>query len=62
MTTVKNIKVTLLRSTNGTLPKHKATVKGLGLRRIRHSVIVPDNACNRGMVNKIDYLVSVEEV
>jgi large subunit ribosomal protein L30 len=58
----KNLKVTLLRSTNGALPKHKATVLGLGLRRIRHSVIVADNDCTRGMVRKIDYLISVEEV
>jgi large subunit ribosomal protein L30 len=58
----KNVKVTLVRSTNGALPKHKASVKGLGLRRIRHSVIVADNACNRGMMNKIDYLITVEEV
>jgi large subunit ribosomal protein L30 len=58
----KNLKVTLVRSTNGALPKHKATVRGLGLRRIRHSVVVADNSCTRGMVKKVDYLISVEEV
>jgi large subunit ribosomal protein L30 len=58
----KQLKVTLVRSTNGKLPKHKATVLGLGLRRMHHTVIVPDNECTRGMVRKIDYLLSVEEV
>jgi large subunit ribosomal protein L30 len=61
MSTQKNLKVTLVRSTIATLPKHKATVIGLGLRRMHHTVIVPDNACTRGMINKIDYLLSVEE-
>lgn len=58
----KKIKVTLVRSINGALPKHKACVKGLGLRRMHHTVILSDTACIRGMVNKIDYLLSVEEV
>jgi large subunit ribosomal protein L30 len=62
MSKKKNLKVTLVRSVNGTLPKHKATVIGLGLRRMHHTVIVADNACTRGMVKKIDYLLSVEEV
>ncbi len=60
--TTKQLKVTLVRSTNGKLPKHKATVVGLGLRRMHHTVIVEDNACTRGMVKKIDYLITVEEV
>lgn len=62
MSKTKNLKVTLVRSTNGSLPKHKATVKGLGLRRMHHSVVVADTACNRGMVNKIVHLLLVEEV
>lgn len=62
MSKTKNLKVTLVRSTNGSLPKHKATVKGLGLRRMHHSVVVADNACTRGMVNKIVHLLLVEEV
>lgn len=58
----KQLKITLVRSINGTLPKHKATVKGLGLRRMHHTVILENTACIRGMVKKIDYLLSVEEV
>lgn len=55
------MKVTLLRSTNGRLESHKACVRGLGLRRIRHSVLVEDTPATRGMVNKVNYLVQVEE-
>jgi large subunit ribosomal protein L30 len=62
MTKQKNLKVTLVRSTNGSLPKHIATVRGLGLRRMHHTVVVADNACTRGMVNAICHLLSVEEV
>jgi large subunit ribosomal protein L30 len=62
MSSEKKLKVKLVRSINGTLPSHKATVKGLGLRRMHHTVIVPSNACTRGMVKKIEYLLSVEEV
>jgi large subunit ribosomal protein L30 len=62
MSKQKMIKVTLKRSTNAALPKHKATVKGLGLRRMHHSVVVLDNACNRGMIQKIIHMLSVEEV
>jgi large subunit ribosomal protein L30 len=58
----KSVKVTLVRSTNGALPKHIATVKGLGLRRMHHSVVVVDNECNRGMIQKIIHMLLVEEV
>lgn len=57
----KQIQVTLKRSTNKRLASHKACVKGLGLRRIRHTVTVEDTPENRGMVNKVDYLLTVEE-
>jgi large subunit ribosomal protein L30 len=62
MASKKKIKVTLVRSVISALPKHKLCVKGLGLRRMRHSVIVADTPCNRGMINKVNYLLSVEEV
>lgn len=55
----KRIKVTLHKSTIGRLPKHKATVKGLGLRRIGHVVELEDTPEVRGMVNKVNYMVSV---
>ena len=44
------------------LKKHKACLQGLGLRRINHTVEVIDTAENRGMINKISYMISVEEV
>jgi large subunit ribosomal protein L30 len=58
----KELKVTLLKSKFGRLKSHRACVKGLGLRRIRHSVTVVDTPENRGMINRISYLISVEEV
>lgn len=56
------LKVTLLKSTSGRLKSHKACVSGLGLRRIRHCVTVADTPENRGMINKVSYLLQVEEV
>ncbi len=58
----KQIKVTLKRSTNRRTTKHKACVAGLGLRRIGHSVTVEDSPENRGMINKVAYLLAVEEI
>ncbi len=57
----KQLKVTLNRSVVGRLASHKACVAGLGLRRIRHTVTVIDTPENRGMINKVSYLLSVEE-
>jgi large subunit ribosomal protein L30 len=54
------IKVTLVRSTAGRLKAHQASVKGLGLRRIGHSVEVEDTPSVRGMINKVNYLLKVE--
>lgn len=51
-----------MRSSNGRLAKHKACVSGLGLRRMHHTVEVEDTACVRGMINKVSYMVKVEEV
>ena len=53
------IKVTLVRSPIGTLPKHKECVKGLGLRRIGHVVELEDTPAVRGMINKVNYMVQV---
>ncbi len=58
----KQIKVTLLKSRFGRLKSHRACVAGLGLRKIRQSVVVLDTPENRGMANKVSYLVSVEEI
>ena len=57
----KTVKVTLKRSTNRRLAAHKACVAGLGLRRIGHTVTVQDTPENRGMINKVSYLLAVEE-
>lgn len=58
----KQIKVTLVKSTNGCLKDQIATVKALGLTKIRSSNVLPDNAAIRGMVFKVKHLVVVEEV
>jgi large subunit ribosomal protein L30 len=62
MAKAKQLKVTLLKSRFGRLKNHKACVAGLGLRKIRQTVVVEDTPQNRGMINKVSYLVSVEEV
>jgi large subunit ribosomal protein L30 len=62
MSANKKLKVTLVRSANGRLAAHKACVSGLGLRRMHHTVEVEDTACVRGMINKVNYMVKVEEV
>lgn len=55
------IKVTLVRSINGRLSSHKACVAGLGLRRMHQTVEVEDTPSTRGMINKVNYMVKVEE-
>lgn len=57
---MSKIKVTQVRSVAGRLKAHKACVAGLGLRRIGHTVEVEDTPSTRGMINKVNYLVSVE--
>ena len=54
------IKVTLVRSVIGRIEAHKATVKGLGLRRMHHTVTVQDTPEIRGMINAVNYLLKVE--
>ena len=56
------LKVTLLKSLNGRLKKHQACVRGLGIRRLHHSVCVNDTPENRGMINRVAYLLRVENV
>ncbi len=58
---VKRLRVTLVRSKNGRLKSHKACVAGLGLRRMHQTVQVIDTPENRGMINKIQYMLNVEE-
>lgn len=58
--TDKMIKVTLVKSVIGTKESHRATVRGLGLRRMNHTVELKDTPEARGMVNKVSYLVKCE--
>ncbi len=58
----KQLKVTLSRSRFGRLASHQACVAGLGLRRMHQSVLVQDTPENRGMINKVSYMLTVEEV
>jgi large subunit ribosomal protein L30 len=58
----KQIKVTLVRSPIGFQPRHRACVRGLGLKRMHQTVVLEDTPSVRGMVNKIDYMVQVDEV
>jgi large subunit ribosomal protein L30 len=62
MSTDKRLRVTLVKSLNGRLEAHKACVRGLGLRRMHHTVEVQDSPENRGMINKAIYLLRVEEI
>ncbi len=57
----KELKVTLVKSKHGRLKSHKACIAGLGLRRVHQTVSVQDTPENRGMINSISHLVSVEE-
>jgi large subunit ribosomal protein L30 len=61
MAAKKQVKVTQIRSTNKRLASHKACAAGLGLRRMHHTVVVEDTPCTRGMINKISYMLKVEE-
>ena len=56
------LKVTLVKSPIGCVPKQKKTVEALGLKKVNKTVELPDNAAVRGMVNQVSYLVKVEEV
>ncbi len=56
----KTLKVTLVKGVIGTRESHRATVRGLGLRRINHTVVLEDTPAVRGMINKVNYLVKCE--
>ena len=57
----KKLKITLVRSTIGAVPKNRKIVESMGLRIIGRSVILPDNAATRGQVRLVSHLVKVEE-
>ena len=56
------LKITLVKSTIGAIPKHKKTVAALGLKKVNKTVEMPDNAAVRGMVDQVKHLVEVEEI
>ena len=55
------VKVTLVKSTIGAIPKHKRTVEALGLKKLNQTVELPNNAATMGMVQQVRHLVKVEE-
>ena len=55
------LKITLVKSPIGAVPKHRATVKALGLTKMHKTVGMPDNAAVRGMIAQVSYMVKVEE-
>lgn len=61
MATANTLNVTLIKSTIGRLEAHKATVKGLGLRRMHHTVTVQDTPAIRGMINAVSFMLKVTE-
>lgn len=56
------LKITLVKSTIGAIPKHRKTVAALGLKKVNKTVELPDNSSIRGMVKQVQHLVKVEEV
>ena len=56
------VKVTLVKSPIGAIPKHKRTVEALGLKKVNKSVELPNNAATKGMVQQVRHLVKVEEI
>ncbi|MCX4306312.1 MAG: 50S ribosomal protein L30 [Acetatifactor sp.] len=57
----KMLKITLVKSTIGAVPKNKAVVESMGLRKIGSSVILPDNDATKGQIRKVSHLLKVEE-
>ena len=55
------LKVTLVKSPIGCIPKHKRTVEALGLTKLHKTVELPNNAATKGMINQVSYLLKVEE-
>ncbi|MBE5894265.1 MAG: 50S ribosomal protein L30 [Lachnospiraceae bacterium] len=57
----KMLKITLVKSPIGAVPKHKKTVEAMGLTKLHKSVMLPDNASTRGQIQQIGYMLKVEE-
>lgn len=57
----KMLKITLVKSPIGAVPKHRATVQSMGLRKLNKTIVLPDNAATRGQIQQIRHLIRVEE-
>ena len=55
-----NLSITLVKSPIGAVPKHKKTLEAMGLRKLNKTVVLPDNASTRGMIQQVNHLVKVE--
>lgn len=58
----KKLKITLAKSTIGAVPKNKAIVESMGLRKIGKTVILPDNEATRGQIRLVSHMLKVEEI
>lgn len=58
----KKLKITLVKSTIGAVPRNRKTVESMGLRKLNRSVILPDNEATRGQIRQISHMVKVEEI
>ena len=58
----KMLKITLVKSPIGAVPKQRATVASMGLRKLNKTIVLPDNAATRGQIQQISHLIKVEEV
>ncbi|QFY43644.1 50S ribosomal protein L30 [Candidatus Methylospira mobilis] len=59
---MKQVRLTQIKSSNGRLESHKACLRGLGIRRMHHTVLVRDTPENRGMITKVWYMLKIEDV
>jgi len=59
---MKQVRLTQIKSSNGRLESHKACLRGLGIRRMHHTVVVHDTPENRGMITKVWYMLKIEDV
>ncbi len=57
----KKLKITLIKSTIGQIPKTRATIAAMGLRKIGQTVVLPDNGSTKGQIQRVRHMVKVEE-
>ncbi len=57
----KTLKITLVKSTIGQIPKTRATIEAMGLKKLHQTVELPDNEATRGQIRKVRHMVKVEE-